>query len=388
MPPSSLPRSIHNLAPLESGGVVARRGFVFQDHVAVSFCLEMVTEHNLNEVWCETQDDITLIRITEGREEVEFIQVKDVELGQLWSIAKLCEREKTSANPTGLGTSILEKSLAHDRCSEPCRFRIITSGSVNKQLAFLRIPLTSPMRDLSNGNFTELCTEVNDRVGDFKSENGNSGSFWLSNVLWEIGHSEDTVLRKNIETLGCWITSIGGHLSPDRIRNKIYSNLLQQVQNAAYAKWEIDPDAKKIRRRKFVAGLQDLVAEAHHSTSAGAGQDMQRKMQEACISPDYIVTAQEHRRLYRQEVITPRYLDLSAQSLIKGEIFSELSRLLADMDTGNLPEGIDFYRLCQMKMRELRDSLSINPQPPLHFFDGCMHDITDRCGHRYRKVSV
>jgi hypothetical protein len=38
---SSLP--IRNLAPLENGGVTARKGFNFQDHVTVAFCLDMLT---------------------------------------------------------------------------------------------------------------------------------------------------------------------------------------------------------------------------------------------------------------------------------------------------------------------------------------------------------
>ena len=67
---------IRELKPLNKGGVIARGGFSFQDHVALSFCLEMAMSSDLNEVWCETHDDITLIWCRSGIDEVEFVQVK------------------------------------------------------------------------------------------------------------------------------------------------------------------------------------------------------------------------------------------------------------------------------------------------------------------------
>ncbi|MBK8616882.1 MAG: hypothetical protein IPN96_07170 [Anaerolineales bacterium] len=43
--------SIHNIKPLENGGTISRGGFIYQDHVAVSFLLEMATNDLLEEVW-------------------------------------------------------------------------------------------------------------------------------------------------------------------------------------------------------------------------------------------------------------------------------------------------------------------------------------------------
>ena len=97
--------SIRTLTPPDFGGVVARRGFAYQDHVAVRFCVKMLATPALKEVWCETYDDIVLILDMAGAEAVEFVQVKGSLLDQLWTIAKLCEC------PRGKGTSILEKSL-------------------------------------------------------------------------------------------------------------------------------------------------------------------------------------------------------------------------------------------------------------------------------------
>jgi hypothetical protein len=59
--------SIYDLAPLEHGGIDNRKGIDFQDHVAADFCLDMILDNGLKEVWCETQDDITLIWNREGK---------------------------------------------------------------------------------------------------------------------------------------------------------------------------------------------------------------------------------------------------------------------------------------------------------------------------------
>ena len=68
--------SIHSLPPLERGGVEARIGFAFQDHVAASYLIDLLEEPTLLEVWCETHDDITLIWQGKASQEVEFVQVK------------------------------------------------------------------------------------------------------------------------------------------------------------------------------------------------------------------------------------------------------------------------------------------------------------------------
>jgi hypothetical protein len=83
------PLSIHLLPPLETGGVEAREGFDFQDHVAAGFCIHMLKTVTLRQVWCENQDDITLIWQGQASEEAEFVQVKSNEPDQLWSIAML-----------------------------------------------------------------------------------------------------------------------------------------------------------------------------------------------------------------------------------------------------------------------------------------------------------
>src|SRR5947207_7229546 len=130
MAPSNA-RSIFNLAPIETGGVQNRKGIAFQDHVALSFCLRLPEDTRLIEVWCETQDDITLLwRENENSLVVEFVQAKSHELNKLWSVSDLCAREKGR-----VGTSIVERSLAYDRCAESSRFRVVTARPFRVDLA-------------------------------------------------------------------------------------------------------------------------------------------------------------------------------------------------------------------------------------------------------------
>lgn len=59
--------SIFDLVPLEHGGPIARAGFLYQDHIAAKYCVEMLRDPALEEVWCETLDDITLLRRIDER---------------------------------------------------------------------------------------------------------------------------------------------------------------------------------------------------------------------------------------------------------------------------------------------------------------------------------
>ena len=355
--------------------------------MAASFCLEMVANRDLKQVWCETQDDITLIWGLNDLEEVEFIQVKDIKFGHLWSVAELCKREKTAKNPSGLGTSILEKSLAHDRCRESCRFRMVTSWQVNGDLKVVTLPLTSPVRCPSNERIASLCEKVGGYLPDFRSEKGNDCSFWLANVYWQVRHAEDAVKRENVHTLMNLVASDGGgRLPPELIEQRIYPRLLQKAKQAAEADWEVNPDAKRIGRDDFRDWLGIVVREAQFPASAGAGREMQRKMEDASLPSDYIQTAHEERRLYRQMILTAQYLDVSDKELTRGEVHAVLGHLRSRLDTNELAEGIAYYEACLRRLRGLQESLPTRLRPPLFFLDGCMHDITDRCGHRYRRI--
>lgn len=378
--------SIHSLRPLESGGTIARGGFIYQDHIAVSFLLDMVADELLEEVWCETQDDITLLRRGYNGQEVEFVQVKNIILNSFWSTAKLCQREKTNVNKDGHGSSLLEKSFANDRCAEPSKFRIVTSLPTNPTLKVLTLPFDSPLREVGSTEFNKLTATVMKKFGTLVSPNNNNVIYWLRNTKWQV-ESEKEIIVSNKAKLMKIISNKGIHLPGDTIETKIYPQILDLVQRAATISWETDSKTKKIRRKEFLDWLDNILRNEQYPLSAGAGEKLQEKMTKANIANDYIVTALDERRKFRQERLVQKYLDLTDSELIEGEVLSELKGLRLRLDNGEFVEGTPFLKICQDKLRELQVSLPVKSKPPLHYLDGCMHDITDRCAHRYHKES-
>jgi hypothetical protein len=345
----------------------------------------MVTNQLLEEVWCETHDDITLLWHGEKEQEVEFVQVKNLSLNALWSVAKLCKREKTNENPQGIGSSILEKSFAHDRCIEPCKFRIVTSLPTNDLLKVLTLPLNSPNRDLKDENFGRLIKEVKDKVNGLTSPNGHDVIYWLTNSMWQIMSQDDVIIR-NVANLFKIISSKSIYLTGETIEGNIYPQILIKAQDAASAPWERNDKAKKIQREEFHNWLDNILREAQYPLKGSAGEKLRDKMERANIANDYILTAQEQRRQFMQERLHPKYLELSDLDLIEGEVLSELKSLRLGLDNGEFVEGAPFLKVCQDKLRELQNTLQVESKPPMFYLDGCMYEITDRCAHRFTKV--
>jgi hypothetical protein len=376
--------SIHNLKPIEVGGTISRDGFIYQDHVVVSLLLEMLDNNNLEEVWCETHDDITLIWRGDIGQEVEFVQVKNLSLKSFWSTAKLCQREKTNINKEGTGSSLLEKSFAHDRCDEPCKFRIVTSLPANQSLKVLTLPFTSPIRSKESDEFKELVAEVKKRLGDPISPNKHEISYWIENSRWQVS-SEREIIAQNKAHLLKIISNKGIHLTGNAIEENVYPKILNLAQEAAAAIWEHNADAKKIHRKDFITWFDSVLNHEQYFLSTGAGEKLKEKMEKAKISSDYILTAQDERRRYRQERLAPKYLEINDLDLMEGEILSELKGLRLKLDSGELPDGTMFLKKCQDKLREIQLNIQLKSKPPMYFLDGCMYDITDRCAHRYHR---
>lgn len=376
--------SIHNLRPLENGGTISRSGFIYQDHVAVFFLLKMTADKSLEEIWCETHDDITLIWCGNQGQEVEFVQVKNLTLKSFWSVTKLCQREKTSVNTSGHGASLLEKSFAHDRCSEPCKFRIVTSLPTNDSLKILSMPLEAPARKSGSAELVKLTEEISKKLDAVLSPNNHDVSYWINNARWQV-ESEKEIITSNMAHLMKIIADKGIHLPGKTIEEKIYPQILGLAQNAAAAVWEIDDRAKKIRREEFLNWLDNILRNEQYPLSASAGEKLIEKMAKGNIAKDYIVTALDERRKFRQERLAPKYLELTDLDLIEGEVLSELKSLRLRLDSGEFSEGMPFLKVCQDKLRELQNSLQVKSKPPLHYLDGCMYDITDRCAHRYHR---
>jgi hypothetical protein len=381
---TSLPASIHDLPPLETGGVIARHGFHVQDHVAAAFCVDMLTDHTLRQVWCETQDDITLIWGT-SPEWVEFVQVKSNELDQLWTVAELCRKEK-SKHGNGQGTSIVERSLAYDRCKEDCRFRIVTARPTHSDLQPLNLKLDCAERAEATEKLKMLAEDIAGRIAGFKSPNGHDAAFWADHVTWQVIHSVEAIENDNLLKLHAAVEGAGEYLAKDQL-SELYAKLLNLVTDAALER--SDRSKKKILWETLTEWFRAAIQDAVHPGAAGAGVKVHQKMEAATLAPDQIETAIEERRHYRLEVLTPRYMKLDERKLIEGEIRARLQQLRARLDAGELPDdGPRFHMACLTTLESIRSDIVGAAKPPSELMQGFMYTLTDRCLHRFRRTSV
>lgn len=376
-------KSIHELDPIETGGVEARQGFGFQDHVAAAFCIEKLKDPSLTQVWCESQDDITLIWSNGSCESVEFVQVKSNEPNQLWSIAMLCERDPKKKQADKVGTSILERSLAYDRCKEPCRFRIVTTRPVKDELKILTHALESVHRQGAVDEIDKLIGKVTGYVGDYVSINGRCCSFWVSVATWQELHSTESVKDRNVLELQRFVRNSGSVLFPDQAE-ELYNKLLFKVQEAAVAPHKASPDIKKFRRETTIAWLRMEIDNIEHPVAPGSGRTLREKMEKAGIPSDVIDNALRMRQQYRMEILTSQYQESNSRKAVDRGIAALLQLLLSKFDAGQLGDsGVAFHAHCLEKLGELPRTLKIFPTPKLDYLFGCMYNITDRCSHRF-----
>ncbi|HMS10902.1 MAG TPA: dsDNA nuclease domain-containing protein [Pyrinomonadaceae bacterium] len=366
------------MEPLEEGGTSGRRGIAFQDYVAANFCLEMLLETDLDEVWCETQDDITLIRNRHGKCKVEYVQSKRDKFDSLWSVARLTARENGRT-----GSSILEKSLANDRASEPCSFTIVTARDVHSDLKPLIYDFGLPGRDCSGSKLTALLQKLQERVGDFSSRNGRDVSFWLENAQWKILHSLDSVKRVGKDSLRSYLEKNGNYLVKDQL-DELYERVAAKVNRAARRSYWWGPERKRLTRNNFRAWLDSQIESIVHPASSGTGEKLENKMSAAEIAPDTIASAQEQRRKYRAEVIRPKFLSLKDRDLMEAQVSARLHLLKSRLDSGDLDEdGNHFHARCLTELADLSSQLGTEKGIPLPFLFGYMYNVVDRCLHRF-----
>jgi hypothetical protein len=301
MSPSNA-RSIFDLSPIETGGVQNRKGIAFQDHVALGFCLRLPEDARLLEVWCETQDDITLIwSENDDKIVVEFVQAKSNELNKLWSISDLCAREKRK-----MGTSIVERSLAYDRCAEPNRFRVVTARPFRSDLAPMTLRCGCEQRKALMSELTDLEKEFAKKIGSYRSPNGGTCHEWVQRARLDSRHDEQAVHDANALVLRQLLEKRGFTGLHDQVA-EIYSALLAEVFNAGRADARLNSAKKRFSKERIETLLRKL-ADIHlrHPLPAG-GRALQEKMEAANLPLDTIMQAQEQRRAYRSRSLRPRY---------------------------------------------------------------------------------
>lgn len=374
IPPKTY-RSIRELPPLEVGGVIARQGFSYQDHVAVSLVLDLLTTTELSEVWCESQDDVTLLWARESGEEVEFVQVKASELDQLWTAALICKHDGSA------GRSLVEKSLANDRCNEPTSFRLITRWQVKAELDVLMYPFEDSARTAAaNATLAHLLIG---KLGDLKSEKANGIVYWVERTIWIVKGDQQAVSQDNLLRINALAYDFGFQVAPDQLE-AIYGDLLGLVRAAA----EAPPGNAKqrITRDSFRAHLMDAVR--RHSLGPEARPGLGGKLKEAGFPQSVVVNAVDLRMKYRQEVLTPKYFTSEDRDRFETEVQAALHELQVGFDGGQFTETpTQFLIRCLHEIEALRHAWGARG-PSRSIVQGMMYDLTHRCLHRFHKVSA
>lgn len=389
MSPATPQVSYRDLAPLESGGVIARNGFEFQDHVAAGYCIDMLSDDRLVEVWCETLDDITLIRVSGDEEIFEFVQVKNNRLNHLWSISEFCKQESTTENKKKIkkvNSSIFEKLFANERAEakERCSFRMVTAFAVNKTLKILTYPLSSPLRNSTDNSLCDLCNEIEENIPNYKNPNGCDTNSCLSRTEWEVRHDDKAVENANLRALRTVISTFRTFLAEDQL-NELYKKVLRKVQEAGKADWNIDPDLKKITKQVFIDWIKTEINLAQHPSSGGTGNKLREKMLKAGISEDVIENALNQRRFYRNLSLNQEYMNLSKREEIEMDVTANLEHLKAQLDSEELKvDGVRFHSICLNCLKDISNKQNVS----LPFLYGFMYYMTERCVYRFVKAGA
>ncbi len=213
-------------AASDAGGVKARQGFTFQDHIAASFLLDLLSDPTLLQVECETGDDIALRWNKNGAGVSEYVQVKITDGESNWNLTEICARKVKR-----IGTSLVETSLGTDKFPSPPLFRIISIRGVNHTLRPLTIPRDRRFEPHVVDALTKLGTQVSTKLRRVTSPNGKTLFDWVQACFWEVPGEKQAVQQKNINRIHRLFESEGEAMFPSAAE-KIYEGLVTIARNA------------------------------------------------------------------------------------------------------------------------------------------------------------
>ena len=370
--------SIKELIPLDISGRHARKGFSYQDHIAVSFCTCFLTMPNLIEVWLETHDDLLLLWEDCGEITIEFVQVKAIDQPSRWSIPLICGSGNSS-------DSIVTKQMSLDRCSEPVRFRIVTSYDVNHELAVLKNPINSKERIAENKKEFDLSAEIKKKLGDIVSPNGKYVEDWVKLCFWEKKPDNlQDLISSNILALESALVILGKPIFSDQ-RDEIYQKMLIYCQNASTGDISLQSNSYKITRKDFLNWLTNTI-DSMYTPSSGTLKLEEKLNNAKNVPPDYIQNAKILKWDYVHNRLTNDFIQPSEMQLLELTIHGALFKMKVALDNDEIPEE-HFHKLCLDKLNEINESAIFKSKGiPDTLLSGYMYDLTSKCIHRFRKV--
>ena len=376
--------SIDDAPPEDLGGVYARQGFAYQDDVAAHFLIEMLVNDELKEVRCETNEDITNIWIHNGNRVAEYVQVKAEHIDQLWTISKLVQRKTSTTNPNGIGTSILEKNFSWDKYKEESLFRIVTCRQISSELKALAYKRCNEIRKGKDNN-DKVYQELIGKLGEVKSNKQNDLSFWVENAEWLV-LDDDSIRDINKAKLNTNLHQLGIEAKPEKLE-EIYDALRALAKEKAELGKE-NWKEKKITKEHLIEFIKSTIEPFPDKSKS---EKLEKKILDAGLDDTYVQTAKEQQRDYLKNKRQSRYFTSDETSKIDSAILSRLHCLRSSLDSGELADSpAIFYNRCLKEIKEVGEKLAppdFDSDVANAYSEGCMHEITSRCMHRYKKVT-
>ncbi|WP_046246701.1 dsDNA nuclease domain-containing protein [Hymenobacter terrenus] len=380
--------SIHHQPLADQSGRNARRGFEYQDHIGARYCLQMLTNPALLEVWLESHDDITLVwDIGDGIVVYEFIQVKFIERN--WLLSSVINRENGKDGKPRPGTALLEKSLAHNQYQETARFRLVTSREACSELVGLRFPLASPERLAAKSGLDQTATKIKAYYKKQPSPPAEADlDYWLDNCVWET--CESTLLgleALNLITLEKALRLQGFGIYPE-YRINLYGLLLRKVADASIKDPYTNRDAFKIKRQECIAWLCDTAIEVSHGPDPK--DKLGSKLHEIGVPTPGIALAREAKLLYNSERRDNDFCEPKDLRAMEAEILGRVSALQRKQYNPRTEQPpLDFYDACLTTAVDVLhqqrfvddDGITIIPSS---LAEGYVYEIVDRCLLRFK----
>lgn len=364
---------------MDTSGRHARKGFSYQDHVAVSLCIEFLVNPLLKEIWLETHEDILLFW-GHAVPTVEFVQVKAIDQTSRWSVASICGNGI-------LKDALVKKMLDQDRCSEDTLFRVVSSYDVNQDVSILKMTINSAERKSERNKELDLSKEIKKKLGDISSPNGRKVEDWVDRCWWQkkADHIMD-LISSNKLALENALATFGKPILSDQ-RDEIYQKILKFCQDASTGDLTLDSECYKITRDQFIDWLGSTI-DSLYAPSAGT-QKLQDKLTKAKNVPsDYIQNAKQLKWDYVKNRLTSDFIQPSDLSSLTEVIHGELFKMKLALDNDELEEE-QFHKLCMDKLRAIRESDKFKDKNvPEYFLSGFMYELTSKCIHRFRKIEV
>lgn len=340
--------SIDDAPPDDLGGIYARQGFAFQDDVAARYLIMMIEDDSLQEVRCESNEDITLVWKRSEFKEVEFVQVKAEHPDQLWSIAKLTERKKSKENPSGAGSSILEKNLSWDRYKETSIFKIVTCRQVNKELSLLTHSIDHPLRSDGGEDVESVKKQIEEKLSGFKSKKGNDTDFWVLNTVWSI-YDEQHIQALNKRKLSEVLFNVGFQSDPER-DNEIYDAIRALAKKRAelgVERWK----EKAINRTELLSFIKNIAEPYPDKTKS---QKLEEKILGAGLDDTCLGVAKDQQRFYLTKKRSSEYFTADESEEVDMRVLSTLHRLRSSLDSGDIKEApVSFHNKCLQEVEKV-----------------------------------